>query len=359
MWHPGTLGQRNSPDAGSAPMSEPGSQDLDPTLQTLDEATRGLASEMDAARLIERALHTLSDFGRSDRVALLTIEDGGKRLVVAGLLSQGKQTSPDRLVPVQGTPLEEVITTRRAGFYPLLDADAVPLPAVSDAPTGSRCLCLPLIGNHRLVIGVVTLECAAGREPASHRMQILNVVATLLAVSLENTRLFHLATVDALTGLYARRYFEIRLEEEVARIARHGGFLSLLITDIDQFKRINDQYGHQQGDLVLRELATLLRATIRKGVDLPCRYGGEEFATILPVTDLNGALEMAERVRRSCGDHRFPSPLGPITITLSGGVATMSKDDRFGGEELLRRADAALYRAKDFGRNRICAWRES
>src|SRR5574341_1929471 len=332
--HPVTLRRPQSgpPDAGPSPMSEPGSQDFDRTLQTLDEATRLLASEMDAARLIERALHTLSTFGRSDRVALLTIEDGGKNLTVAGLLSHGNQTCPDRKVSVQGTPLEQVIAKRQAGSDPLLPDEELPLPDVPGAPADSRCLCLPLIGNHHLVIGVATLECGAGLEPAGHRMQILNVLATLLAVSLENARLFHLATVDALTGLYARRYFEIRLEEEVARIGRHGGLLSLLLTDIDQFKRINDRYGHQQGDFVLRELAALVRATIRKGIDLPCRYGGEEFATILPVTDLNGAFEMAERVRRSCEEHRFPSTLGPITITLSGGVATMNEDDLFTGE---------------------------
>jgi diguanylate cyclase (GGDEF)-like protein len=177
-----------------------------------------------------------------------------------------------------------------------------------------------------------------------------------LAVSLENARLFHLTTVDGLTGLYARRYFEMRLEEEVARLARHGGSLALLLTDIDRFKVINDRYGHQQGDRVLCDLAGLLRATVRKGVDLPCRYGGDEFATILPVTDRKGACEMAERVRRSCEEHRVASPVGPIAITLSGGVATMDREHLLSGEELVRRADTALYQAKSEGRNRVCAW---
>ena len=339
-------------------MTEPSPQELDLTLRTLDEATRLLASEMDGARLIERALSTLSDFGRSERVALLMIEDGGKGIEVAGLLARGKRICPDRAVAVQGTPLEQVIAGRQARLYPLLPNDELPLPSFVEESPGAHCLCLPLIGNHHLVIGVATLDRGTAAELPDHQMQILNVLATLLAVSLENARLFHLATVDALTGLYARRYFEIRLEEEVARITRHGGLLSLLLTDIDQFKQVNDRYGHQQGDLVLRELAKLLRATIRKGIDLPCRYGGEEFATILPVTDLNGACEMAERVRRSCEEYRFPSPMDLLTITVSGGVATMDQDHLLSGEELVRRADSALYRAKDAGRNQICAWRE-
>lgn len=339
-------------------MTEPGSQDFDVTLQALDEATRLLASEMDGARLIDRALSTLSEFGHSERVALLLIEDGGRGLEVGGLLTRGKRVCLDRVVPAQGTPLEQVIAGRQARLYPLLTNDEVPLPGFVEESPGAHCLCLPLIGNHHLVVGVATLECGTAGELPDHQMQILSVLATLLAVSLENARLFHLATVDALTGLYARRYFEIRLEEEVARITRHGGLLSLLLTDIDQFKRVNDRYGHQQGDLVLRELAKLLRATIRKGIDLPCRYGGEEFATILPVTDLNGACEMAERVRRSCEEFRFPSPMDLLTITVSGGVATIDQDHRLSREELVRRTDSALYRAKDAGRNQICAWRE-
>jgi diguanylate cyclase (GGDEF)-like protein len=329
---------------------------LDLTLNTLDEATRSLASEMDGTRLIDRALETFADFGQSKRVALLMVEEDGKSLRVKDVLDHGRHISMERNVPLEGSALKEVIGRRRATCYPMLDGEKLPLPSLAPSTQTGQCLCLPLVGNHQLVMGVVTLDLPTGISLPSYQMQILNVVTTLFAVSLENARLFHLATVDSVTGLYARRYFEMRLEEEVSRISRHGGALSLLVTDIDQFKLINDRYGHQQGDLVLRELAKQVRATIRRGIDLGCRYGGEEFAIILPVTDLKGACDMAERVRRSCEELRFKAPLNDVFISLSGGVASMNREQLISGSELIRRADIALYQAKDSGRNQVRAW---
>jgi len=337
-------------------MSDPQDQSVDRALSRLDEATRLLASEMDETHLIERALGALAEFGQAERVAILLIDETGHGLEAAGGWCRGNLIRTSRHLPIQGTPLEEVIRNRRTGGYPLGPDKELPLPTCMQSRTGGECLCLPLIGNRQLVMGVVTVESRPGAALVGHQVQMLNVLATLLAVSLENARLFHL---DGLTGLYARRYFEMRLEEEVARLGRHGGSLALLLTDFDQFKEVNDRYGHQQGDRVLSELAGLLKATVRKGVDLPCRYGGDEFVTILPVTDRKGACELAERVRRSCEEYRFASALGTVAITLSGGVATMDGDHLLSGEELVRRADAALYEAKAQGRNRICDWWDS
>ena len=337
-------------------MADPETPGFDHSLRTLDEATRLLASEMEEDRLVDRALNAFAEFGRAERVALLRIDESVTGLEVVGGLNRGKRLHTKRHVPTKDSPLEEVIRDRRTGGFPLSPDDELPLPALSQASPGVECLCLPLIGNHRLVMGVITLECRTDSASIGNQREMLSVLATVLAVSLENARLFQLATVDGLTNLYTRRYFDMRLEEEIARVARHGGSLALLITDFDQFKIVNDRYGHQQGDHVLSKLASLLRATVRKGVDLPCRYGGEEFATILPVTDRNGACEMAERVRRSCEQYRFPSSQGPIAITLSGGVATMDREHPLTCEELIRRADEALYEAKARGRNQICAW---
>jgi diguanylate cyclase (GGDEF)-like protein len=328
----------------------------DQLLHNLDEATRLLASEMDEPRLVERALHAFAEFGQTERVALLLIDKTGSEVELAGGLADGKRVHTVRRIPILNSPLEEVIKSRRAAVYPLRGDDEIPLPTFTQPWLTRECLCLPLIGNRHMLIGVMTMACRPDAAPSGYQMQMLNVLATLLAVSLENARLFYLATVDGLTGLYARRYFEMRLDEEVARLARHRGVLSLLMTDIDEFKNVNDRYGHLQGDRVLAELALLLRKTVRKGVDLPCRYGGEEFATILPLTDSDGAREMAERVRRSCEEYRFSSGNGSLTITVSGGVTTMDSDHLVGSEELVRQADAALYEAKAQGRNRICVW---
>lgn len=168
----------------------------------------------------------------------------------------------------------------------------------------------------------------------------------------ERTRaeLLRLSTTDPLTGLRNRRSLLERAEQEIARAARHGTPLSLLVLDMDRFKAINDRYGHAEGDRVLVRLADCLRAELRAS-DVAGRLGGEEFAVVLPEAAASGALEVAERIRRcveTCcfGEH-------PPAATVSIGAATWSAGETV--EALLRRADEALYAAKAAGRNRVVA----
>lgn len=159
------------------------------------------------------------------------------------------------------------------------------------------------------------------------------------------------AETDGLTGLYNHRVFQERLEYALATAARYGQPLGLLLFDIDHFKKFNDTYGHQVGDLVLRELAAVIREQLRKP-DIPARYGGEEFTIILPETPRQGAIELAERLRVVVAKHPFQRPGGdPLSVTVSIGVATFPeiKEKR----DLIEAADQALYRAKEAGRNRV------
>jgi diguanylate cyclase (GGDEF)-like protein len=167
-----------------------------------------------------------------------------------------------------------------------------------------------------------------------------------------------LAVYDGLTGLYIRRYFDLRLAEEENRIKRYGGKLAILMMDIDFFKGVNDRYGHQQGDDVLRDIAEIIKLSIRQALDSACRYGGEEFVVIIPDTDLAGALILAERIRESVESHVMEGPEGKFNVTLSGGIAFMDQQGLIPRIELLKRADSALYRAKDNGRNQIQVWTE-
>jgi diguanylate cyclase (GGDEF)-like protein len=182
------------------------------------------------------------------------------------------------------------------------------------------------------------------------------LLLTIIAVALETARLFQQAVFDGLTGLYVRRYLDLRLLEEENRIKRYGGRLAILMLDIDHFKKINDRYGHQAGDLVLRNVADVIKASLRRDLDVPCRYGGEEFVVIMTDTDLAGALIVAERIRHSIQTHVFQLAEGPIHVTLSGGVAFMDQQGFTAGKELLKKADGALYHAKENGRNQIQVW---
>lgn len=155
---------------------------------------------------------------------------------------------------------------------------------------------------------------------------------------------------DSLTGLYNRRYLDETLEREFARAERAGECLSVIMVDVDHFKRFNDRYGHKAGDLVLRELGALLRDHVRHG-DIPCRYGGEEFALILPSVGLDTARQRSEDLRRRFADLELPFGEFRLRSTLSLGIAVYPLHAD-GPDRLLHAADHALYLAKSNGRNR-------
>ncbi|MGP0095025.1 MAG: PleD family two-component system response regulator [Xanthobacteraceae bacterium] len=162
-----------------------------------------------------------------------------------------------------------------------------------------------------------------------------------------------MAITDALTGLYNRRYMESHLATLVEQAAARGKPLTVLILDIDYFKAINDSYGHDAGDDVLREFALRIRKSIR-GIDLACRYGGEEFVAVMPETDMAVATMVAERLRRRIASEPFSiqQGKGSVTVTISVGLAALGSPNETAAE-ILKRADQALYRAKRDGRNRV------
>jgi len=205
------------------------------------------------------------------------------------------------------------------------------------------------------VSGVVSVA-RSDRAFTSPERELFDYLAEQVVVSIENVGLHETverqAVTDELTGLFNRRRFQEVMVTEVERSKRFGQSMGLVLLDLDDFKTVNDTYGHQQGDLVLREVARVLRDRSRE-IDEPARYGGEELAVVLPGTDLEGAYNLAERVR--AGIEELALPLlegeGVLRVTASFGVATLpgSADDTRG---LVAAADEALYRAKRAGKNR-------
>jgi diguanylate cyclase (GGDEF)-like protein len=176
-------------------------------------------------------------------------------------------------------------------------------------------------------------------------------------VSIENVDLHETismqAVTDELTGLYNLRHFHDSLDTELERSRRFGTNVGLVMLDIDDFKRINDTFGHQQGDLVLIEVARVLR-NLSRDIDEPARYGGEEMAVVLPQTDVGGAELLAERMRAAVEELAIDrlDGKGPLTVTASFGVASLPQSAR-DKASLIAEADAALYRAKRAGKNRV------
>lgn len=170
-----------------------------------------------------------------------------------------------------------------------------------------------------------------------------------------NNKLKYLSQVDGLTGLANRRYFDQQFALEHARHVRSGASLSVLMLDIDFFKRINDHYGHAIGDVYLQQIATVLKLAMTRPSDLVARYGGEEFVCLLPDTHLLGAYKVAEKIRQAVIDlHLDNTEPQPQPVTISIGVATL-QDPESSADDLLAQADEQLYRAKREGRNRVCS----
>ena len=170
-----------------------------------------------------------------------------------------------------------------------------------------------------------------------------------------NRELARLASFDGLTRIANRRYFDHCLEKEWGRLARQKAELSLILCDIDFFKRYNDTYGHQIGDDCLKKVAQTIRRAIKRPADLVARYGGEEFVVLLPQTDLNGAVKIAEDIKREVRDlqiEHVKSDVSPY-VSLSMGICTMRPDQETLSAEIVAVADRALYQAKKTGRDRV------
>jgi diguanylate cyclase (GGDEF)-like protein len=209
------------------------------------------------------------------------------------------------------------------------------------------------------VTGLLYLEgLARGDEERQPQHVLIDRLAGQVALALSNAKLRESlrrqSIVDALTGLFNRRYLDETFKREFVRAARKAMPLSLIVLDLDHFKRVNDTFGHEAGDILLKQVAQQIRAEIRES-DLACRFGGEEIVLLLPECELDAALDRAEKIRRAISLLEVQvngRTLG--TVTASFGVATFPKHGDT-PEALLHAADLALYRAKHEGRNRVMA----
>ncbi|MCX5789071.1 MAG: diguanylate cyclase [Elusimicrobia bacterium] len=219
-------------------------------------------------------------------------------------------------------------------------------------------LCVPLRMEDKTLGCINVVNKTGGGEFNQDDAKLLTVLASQAAVTLNKARLYEESITDGLTKLFIRRYFQIRLEEELKRAKRYGSRITLIMLDLDHFKALNDSCGHQQGDLVLRRTAELMRESIRESLDVPCRYGGEEFVIIMPETERPGALAVAERLRARIEAEEFSGQPAPVRITVSLGMAQYP-DDADDAAALIKRADTALYYAKEHGRNRTAIYESS
>jgi two-component system, cell cycle response regulator len=202
------------------------------------------------------------------------------------------------------------------------------------------------------VIGVLSVQAELRNAYNEDTLRALNAISRQAAVAIQNAKLYELATVDGLTQLYVRRYFDQRLAEEWHRSTRYNNPFAVIMMDLDNFKQLNDLYGHQTGDRVIRRAAQVARSNLR-GADIPSRYGGEEFAIILPRTNLDDACIVAERIRKDLASQSVLAGTITVTISASLGVASYPESGPTSHDDLVGKADIALYEAKEAGKNAV------
>jgi diguanylate cyclase (GGDEF)-like protein len=308
-----------------------------------------MTSSLDIREIYNSFVKELGKVVDVDLAIIALVE--GEELNLLALSSEGSSAwqTGDKL-PLKGTATEWVVTHKAPLFEPNLTEESRFWTGKHHLKQGIQSMVfLPLTVNDK-AIGSLSLGSRHSNAYSQSQVQLLSQLASQIATPIENARLYaeaeQRARIDQLTGLWNRRHLEERIQVEIGRHSRYGGTFSLIILDLDFFKAFNDSYGHPAGDKLLKQLGAVMKDTIR-GTDEAFRYGGDEFAILLPHTTLRDAYEVAERVR-----DRITSEIKveDISVTASFGLASWPVDGvRI--NEVIAAADIALYYAKQSGGN--------
>jgi len=328
-------------------------------LESLNELGRTICSTLMAGDLVPALAHqTLSVVGKADAALVLVRNDEDGTLESHIELREGFAES--RFDRETGTGLASWVIANNTPFSTQrlgTGQEGIHLTELKGRPLGPHSWMGIPIRVYEETIGVLVLHAEATNAFAYSDVGLFQMIGQQAAVALENSRLYVLATVDGLTRLFVRRYFDRRLAEEVARARRYGTSFSLMLVDFDDFKEINDSYGHAVGDLVLRRVADIVLTEVRT-IDIPARYGGDEFAIVLPEVNWRGAMTLAQRILHRVRRETVRSGDNLITSTLSIGLASFPEHASDSPAQIIAAADKAMYAAKHGGKDRISVFGE-
>jgi diguanylate cyclase (GGDEF)-like protein len=321
-------------------------------LATLHAIGREILSSFDPSRvfaIVDRECRKILDL---DSLFIAVVDRDTRRLEVAYRRESDLPAAGPTRPLGQGLASWAVLEKRAVRIDDLeSESEIVPRAPELAGPDTRSVMAVPLIVEDE-AIGVVCIHSDRPNAYDDHLLSVLTTIAQQAAVAIENARHYEMATVDSLTGLFLRPYFFRRLEEEYDRAKRYRGAFGLLMMDLDDFKAINDRYGHLVGDRYLRSFGAIVESKLR-GPDLACRYGGDEVCLLLPETDLDGAKAIAERIRAAVGSLVVHVDSLAVRTTTSIGVAAFPDHHAEDLKSLLRKADEALYAAKNLGRDRV------
>ena len=213
-------------------------------------------------------------------------------------------------------------------------------------------IAVPLVVNGEIIGVMEAMNKLDGTSFTNFDLEIFKTLAMQAAIGIENANLYEQAVTDGLTRLFLHRYFDKMIEVEYNKAKSFNKPLSLIIFDIDHFKKINDIYGHQAGDMILKKVASVIKENCKDNY-IPCRYGGEEFTVILPETEIEEALSFGWLINKEIQKLEIPYEENIIKLTISGGISNLEKNKAKDFISLIKMADTALYYSKESGRNRI------
>jgi diguanylate cyclase (GGDEF)-like protein len=311
-------------------------------LENMYETTKALSAILDQDQLFNEVLEIADKLLRVKKCAILLLESSGKNLYLYAELNGGKKT-------LYSPPL--AVTDMRP-FDFITDANEKGKTILKKRPFELE---IPLI-SHGKLLGLLQME-SRQQDFTEKDRRSFSIFANSTAIAIDNGRMHKkmqdLTIMDDLTGLFNYRFFRSKLSDEMRRADRYHQQMGLLMIDIDHFKDLNDTQGHQTGNIILQELASVLKQSVRD-VDIVARYGGEEFMVILPQTDLENGRKIAERIRSQVEIAYFSNSQGQryIKLTVSIGIVGYP-NGVLSANQLLEKADKAMYQAKKDGRNRI------
>jgi diguanylate cyclase (GGDEF)-like protein len=334
-------------------------------LKTIIEVYRDISATLDPDRIFATIVKQVASVTSAERSSIVLTDRSENAGYV--LATWENPEAKDLVISLDNYPeIRKVMETKRSVSVDDLASDPLMVDVrerVSQFAETSV-LVVPILSEEE-VLGTIFLRASRlGRPFAQEEIDFCNLVAHASVNALRNAHRFRamqdekrrlevLSITDQLTNTFNRSYLFLRLQEEFQRAQRYGLPFSYVMIDVDDFKKINDTYGHTVGDRVLNELAEEIRRVMRKS-DLLARYGGEEFGILLPSTGLAGAMREAERVRVAIAKLAYSETPAGVRLTVSAGVAAFPHATVHTAEDLVVNADKALYKAKGAGKNRVC-----
>lgn len=318
-------------------------------LSTLYEVGKAISSELNFRKLQNMILELVVKVIKADKGSLMLLDDAEKILSIGVAVGLSEEIARETKMEIGQSIAGWVVRNKVPLFIKNVETDEVFKSIKTQNVRTGTLMCMPLIAKEK-ILGTLNVSKAEAESFTERDFELFKNLANQAAIAIDNARLYRYAVTDEMTKLYNHRYFQQRLDEELQRCDRYQSHLSLIIIDVDHFKAFNDTYGHQEGDRVLKTVASLIEDNIRE-IDIAARYGGEEFTVICPEKNTDGAIVPAERIRKAIEQYDFRINGQSVPLTISTGIACYPEiaNNKI---DLIKKADLALYYSKKTGRNK-------